>query len=121
MNEVTLPWPPKTLSPNARVHWRTHAKAKKDYREACAWACKAAKLTAPEDGGYIHLWIDCYPPDKRRRDDDNIIAAFKAGRDGIADALGIDDTRFICHAVVKDQIGGMLKVRITGGPDAVQK
>jgi len=35
-----------------------------------------------------------YAPDKRRRDDDNIIASMKAARDGIADAFGIDDHRF---------------------------
>lgn len=45
-----------------------------------------------------------------------MIAAFKSGRDGIADALGIDDRRFVCHPYVKDQVGGMVKVRITAGP-----
>ena len=35
------------------------------------------------------------PPDHRRRDLDNIIASMKAANDGIADALGIDDSRFI--------------------------
>lgn len=33
------------------------------------------------------------PPDRRKRDDDNLVAAFKAGRDGIAQAMGIDDHR----------------------------
>lgn len=113
---VTLPWPPKDLSPNARVHWRTRSKVAKAYRHACWALVKEARLTAPETSGPLHLWIDFYPPDRRHRDDDNMIAAFKSGRDGLADALGVDDRRFICHPYVKDQIGGMVKVRITAGP-----
>ena len=35
--------------------------------------------------------ITFQPPDRRKRDRDNMIAAFKAGQDGLADALGIDD------------------------------
>ena len=37
MITLTLPWPPKELSPNARLHWRVVAKAKKalaDYKKA---------------------------------------------------------------------------------------
>jgi len=115
-HEVTLPWHPKGLSPNARLHWAAKAKQAKAYRLACFALCIEAKLTKPETEGRLHLWIDFYPPDRRHRDDDNMIAAFKAGRDGIADALGIDDKRFVCHPYVKDQVGGMVKVRVTAGP-----
>lgn len=72
----------------------------------------------------IALWLDFYPPDRRARDDDNMIASFKAGRDGIALALGINDKRFITHPMVMDQIGGFIKVRLSAsvalvdGPDA---
>lgn len=114
--EVTLPWMPKDLSPNARVHWSKKSKAAKAYRAACSALCKEAKLIAPATEGRLHLWLDFYPPDHRSRDDDNLIASFKSGRDGIADALGIDDKRFICHPWVKLEIGGMVKVRVTGGP-----
>lgn len=34
---VTLPWPPKELSPNARVHHKAKARVAKAYRET-AWA-----------------------------------------------------------------------------------
>lgn len=115
--EITLPWPPQALSPNARSHWAAKAKAAKAYREACGWIVKASELvTLALPDGPLHLFIDFYPPDRRARDDDNMIAAFKSGRDGIADALGVDDKVFICHPFVSDQIGGMVKVRITGGP-----
>lgn len=113
-DRVSLPWPPKDLSPNARVHWLKKSKSAKAYRKACWALCKEAKITAPKDGP-IHLWIDFYPPDRRKRDDDNMIANFKSGRDGIADALGVDDNRFICHPLVRDEVGGMVKFRITEG------
>jgi crossover junction endodeoxyribonuclease RusA len=115
-NSVTLPWPAKELSPNARMHWAQKAKFAKAYRMACFTLCLQAKLAKPETEGRLHLWLDFYPPDRRHRDDDNMIASFKAGRDGIADALGVDDKRFVCHPFVSDQIGGMVKVRVTVGP-----
>ncbi len=85
--ELTLPWMPKALSPNARLHWSTKSKAAKAYRNACYILAKQSGIAIDWDGD-IHAWIDFYPPDKRHRDDDNMIAAFKAGRDGVADALG---------------------------------
>jgi len=114
--EITLGWPPKELSPNARTHWRKKAPITKAYKEACWALTKEAGIVAPETEGRLHLWITFYPPDRRHRDDDNMIASFKAGRDGLALALGIDDKRFICHPFVSDQTGGMVKVVITPGP-----
>ena len=38
----------------------------------------------------------------RRRDDDNMVGSFKAYRDGIADALGVDDRRFRPHYFFED-------------------
>ena len=114
---VTLPWPPKELSPNVRLHWAQKSKHAKAYRMACFALAHQAKLAKPETEGRVHLWIDFYPPDRRHRDDDNMIAAFKAGRDGLADALGIDDKRFVCHPFVRDEVGGMVKVRLTVGPE----
>ncbi len=112
---VTLPWPPKDLSPNARVHWSKKSKAAKAYRAACWALCREAGLTVDWEGA-IHAWIDFFPPDRRHRDDDNMIAAFKSGRDGLANALGVDDKRFRIHPYVQDQIGGMVKVRLSPGP-----
>lgn len=116
MSKITLPWPPKALSPNARVHWSVKSKAAKAYRAACFALCKEAKLVAPVTDGRLHLWLVFHAPDRRARDDDNMIAAFKSGRDGIADALGIDDKRFVCHPFVSDEIGGMVKFSVTAGP-----
>lgn len=70
--------------------------------------------------GRLHLWIDFYPPDRRRRDDDGLLASCKAYRDGIADALGIDDRRFVSHPYLRDEVvkGGEVRVRITCSPEA---
>lgn len=115
-NEVTLPWPPSGLSPNARLHWSAKAKAAKAYRMTCFTLALEAGLRGVDWEGDIHLWIDFYPPDRRHRDDDNMISSFKSGRDGLADALGVNDKRFRIHPYVKDQVGGYVKVRITQGP-----
>lgn len=78
---------------------------------------KSRKANHSRDRGEIVFMVDILPPDKRRRDDDNIIASFKSGRDGIADAIGIDDCRFITRPWVHTETGGYIKVSITGGPD----
>ena len=113
MIELTLPWPPKALSPNARTHWRAKSPITKAYKQACWALCKESGMVAP-DSPRIALWLDFYPPDRRARDDDNMIASFKAGRDGLALALGIDDKRFVLRPFVQDKIGGFIKVRLTG-------
>ncbi|MFM8899172.1 MAG: endonuclease [Burkholderiales bacterium] len=120
MIELTLPWPPRELSPNARVHWSKRGKLAKAYREACRLLTQQLLAQGgwqdlPTDGE-LHLWVDFYPPDRRHRDDDNVMAAFKAGRDGIADALQVNDKRFRSRPYLKDEVAGWVKVRITGGP-----
>lgn len=112
MVEVTLPWPPAALNPNNRPHWAVKSKAAKAYRQACFYAFRESCVFGVDWDGPIDLWIDFYPPDKRQRDDDNLMAAFKSGRDGIADALKVNDYRFISHPRVMPQIGGMVKVRV---------
>jgi crossover junction endodeoxyribonuclease RusA len=42
----------------------------------------------------LALTITFVMPDKRLRDTDNCLAAAKAGLDGMADALGINDRQF---------------------------
>ena len=109
-NVVILPWPPQVLSPNARPHWATKSKAAKSYRYRCFLEAKLAALAAPD--GRVLLVLEFLPPSARRRDDDNLLAMFKAGRDGLADALGIDDSVFVSQV----QIGAVRKggaVRVT--------
>ena len=113
MMEVTLPWPPSGLSPNSRLHWRRKSAIARQYRDACFVLARNAGLTSVPWEGPIVLELDFVPPDRRSRDDDNLIAAFKSGRDGLARALGIDDKRFQSRPVIRrDEVGGMVKVRL---------
>lgn len=96
---ITLPWPDKRLSPNARVHYmalyRAKAKAKDDAwtltREA--YPTKADRDAFAGDAP-IPLVITITPPDKRKRDRDNMQYMLKAALDGIALGLDVDDYRF---------------------------
>lgn len=113
----TFPWPPKELNPNKRLHWAKKAQFIKAYRQEC-FILAMAKMGGlkPNLGeGKIHLFIDFYPPDRRRRDDDNTGASFKGGRDGLAQAMGIDDSRFISHPCLRDEVrkGGQVVVTVT--------
>lgn len=112
-DRLALPWPPKELSPNYSGHWAPQASAKKKYRFAVRMLATQAKWELPEDGK-ICLEVEFYPPDKRPRDKDNMIGAFKAGQDGLADAWKVNDKRIDCSYKVSDQLGGMVKVKLLG-------
>jgi crossover junction endodeoxyribonuclease RusA len=45
-------------------------------------------------GGEVALTLTYEMDDKRHRDADNLLAASKAGIDGMAQALGVDDRHF---------------------------
>jgi hypothetical protein len=120
MFEIILPWPSRDLHPNSRVHWAKRAKASKAARElAHLLAIEAGwhRATLPE--GRLHVWLDAYPADRRRRDADGVLSSLKPHLDGIADALGIDDRRFVPHPYVREEVrkGGQVVVRVTGGPE----
>jgi len=86
---IKLPWPQRVLSPNGRGHHMARARAAKSYRSAAHWECKTAGVPVME---WARLKVTFYPrPRGPLPDRDNAIASFKAGQDGIADCLGIDD------------------------------
>lgn len=114
MSNVVFPWPPKELSPNSRLHHMALHRVKKAYRNVCWLLAKKAGISAETLGdakkAEVHLVF--YPPDRRGRDMDNMIASMKAGLDGLADALGMDDKHFKVTFDVSDDIGGMVKVSV---------
>ena len=114
MLEFTVPWPPKELSPNARKHWAVRSRKAKVYRAQCfAYARNALAQSDLELQGRLVLALVFCPPDRRKRDDDNLVAAFKSGRDGIADALGIDDSLFVTQFEIGQPVqGGAVEVSI---------
>lgn len=90
---VTLPWPHRILSPNARVHWRVRAKYAAAAREYAFWLATDAGAR-PITADHLNVFITFHQPDKRRRDRDNMIGSLKSYCDGIADAIGVDDSKW---------------------------
>lgn len=89
---ISIPWPPRLLSPNDRSHWTKKAKAKAAYRDTCKLIGLANVPKLPQ--GHIHLTITFHPPTMRAFDLDNALASIKSGLDGIADAWGVNDKMF---------------------------
>ena len=112
---ITLPWPPSQLSPNTRQHWAVLAKAKKQYRAACANVARAHGLAPVTDAGALHLSLVFTPPTRRAIDLDNLLARMTSGLDGLADVLGVDDSRWSMEISKADspQRGGFVEVTIT--------
>lgn len=110
--EITLPWPPARLSPNARLHWASLAKAKKAYREACAVQAMAQgvrKIAADK----LHLTLTFFAPSRRAYDLDNALARMKSGLDGLADALGVDDKHWSLTIQKGEGVGGFVRVEVS--------
>ena len=85
MLDLTLPM--RVVSEaNMREHWARKAKRAKQQR----WVAKMAvnRKPLPSAPGYTSTLTRLA---SRKLDSDNLAGAFKAVRDGIADALGIDD------------------------------
>ena len=97
--KVVLPWPDKALNPNARKHFRAvapiKAKARNNaFKTTLASIPTLTRWAIAKGDDRIELQVRFYPPDNRHRDDDNMIASCKAGLDGIADGLKVNDRRF---------------------------
>ena len=106
--EIVCNWPNPILSPNKKVHWAQKARAAKIYRSHAYLMAREAivrkevnephvlhALSEARKGDFsLSVCVTFCPPDKRHRDRDNMIASFKSGQDGIADALLINDVRF---------------------------
>ncbi len=93
---VTLPFPAPELFPNRRngQHWGKTNNAKEAAKDAAFWLTKQAMNGYTPPDGYIPLSVVFVTPTRHRRDWDGMAGAFKAAQDGIAAALGIDDSRF---------------------------
>lgn len=93
---IRLPWPQRALWQNSRVHWSKRAKATAVARQDAFFAALDAGLKQmPTGEGWGHLIsFDFCPPDRRKRDLQNMPATMKPAIDGIADALKVDDASF---------------------------
>lgn len=94
---ITLPWPDTSLMPNRKNgrHWGNTQAAKVRARQDGFMGAKIAMDREPfAASGRLSLRITFAAPDKRRRDIDNLLACIKPQLDGIAQALGVDDSQF---------------------------
>lgn len=110
--QITLPWPPKGLSPNDRLHHQALAKLKKLYREECGWQCKVQGLKGLPGAEKVLVHVAFFPPRKGRRDLDNCLASIKSGLDGVADVLGVDDGKWHISMEMAPAVGGRVRLSI---------
>lgn len=112
--QVTIPWPPRQLSPNARVHWAIRSRSAKRYRQLCYLAAQRAGARAADpEPKAVQVFITFLPPDRRRRDWDNLLASLKHGLDGVAQAFGVDDRIFRPRLEVGEPVkGGAVQLEI---------
>lgn len=61
----------------------------------------------------LHLTLTFYAPTRRAFDLDNALARCKAGLDGLADVLGVDDSRWSLTIRKGDTVGGFVRVEVS--------
>jgi hypothetical protein len=90
---IELPFPPASLSGHNKGHWHAKSPIVAKHRK---WACMAtlASAAAVPAQGDIRISFTFYPPD-RRGDRMNYPNRIKPYADGIADALKVNDKRFL--------------------------
>lgn len=95
--QVILPFPDRRLNPNSSKgkHWASTVGLRKSARTGAALLTAAAAAGHRfEPGAELALVITFVQPDRRARDRDNLLAACKPMLDGVADALGVNDSQF---------------------------
>jgi crossover junction endodeoxyribonuclease RusA len=109
MTEITLPWPDKVLWPNRPAHWSKVARARKSQKHAAYYLAQPlGRMTGP-----VNIHLTFCPPDKRRRDIDNMLASCKGHLDGISLAIGVDDSEFRISVERGEVVrGGAVVVRV---------
>lgn len=114
-NTIELPWPGRVLSPNGRAHWRTVSKAKKAAKNTAYVLTKAARIGIAAGDVPVLIGLTFHPMTRNAVDADNLVASCKAFLDGIALALGVDDSTFKLAApvIAEPTKGGRVVVTIT--------
>lgn len=88
MVKIILSIPPASLSPNARVHFRTRARAVKKYKTEAAEACMAAcwDEDVREPVSQATVAIRWFAATERHLDRDNALASLKTAWDAFEQA-----------------------------------
>lgn len=121
-----LPFPPRGLSPNVRLHHHERARLAASYRHSCRVDALNVRRDMEAQGMTFPLatpatiLLTFMLPNKQRRDIDNLIAGFKAGLDGIVDSgLLADDSVWLLRLGVEAELGAeaAVRVRLEGAPE----
>lgn len=96
---------------NERVHWAVKAKRARAQRQAAYAVCRQALIGNFALEPPMTITIERVGP--RRLDSDNLAISAKHVRDGIADALGIDDGNPCLTWDYKQSTGNEYLVKIT--------
>lgn len=91
-----FPWPDPALSPNARKHFQEKARHLKAARtEAFYLALERRQewLYVMPPGIELETRLVFSPPDRKKRDIDNLLSSMKGFLDGIFDALDANDSQ----------------------------
>lgn len=109
---IELPFPPASLSGHADGNrWAKSAVTAK-HREWARLATLAANIHSPDVTGDIRVIVAFYPPN-RRGDRVNFPNRMKPYFDGIADALKVNDSRFLPSYLFGEPVkGGKVVVEI---------
>lgn len=109
---IELPFPPSSLSGHAKGNWHGHASEHRKHRQWARAATLATRTRAPDGDGDIVVMVAFFPPDNRG-DRINFPNRMKPYFDGIADALGVNDKRFVPVFDFRDpEKPGRVEVRI---------
>lgn len=116
--EVVLPFPDQRLNPNRSKgkHWGSTVALRKAARVgAKVLALEAAGAVRFNPEAELALTVTFVQPDRRSRDRDNLLAACKPMLDGIADALGVNDSQFEPVTICREYGGkpGSVRVKIS--------
>lgn len=116
MIAINLPWPSRSLHPNARPHYMAKAKAAKAARQTAhktVWEA-GIRATDPDLPERLKVTAIFFPPNNHAHDLDGCLSAMKSAFDGIADAFGIDDSKWVFGAPRKEEVvkGGLVRVEI---------
>lgn len=110
--EFTIPGPVPSCA-NLREHWHARAKRAKAQRGGASLMAMAhlRKTGWPPNVKGLTITLTRLGP--RKLDSDNLASSCKAHRDGIADALGIDDGDARLEWVYQQERGAAPGLRVT--------
>jgi len=110
--KIELPFPPAALSGHAKGHWHSKSSVTAKYRAWAKHAALAVGVGIMLETGDIQVIVAFYPPN-RRGDRVNFPNRMKPYFDGIADALKVNDSRFVPSYQFCDPVkGGKVVVEV---------